>query len=264
MTEQAMTERAARWTRAWWTRDRAALLAALVGPPALAGLLAPFRESFANTDAALALVLLVVAVAANGYRPAGVVAALSAGVWFDFFLTAPYERFTIDDRSDVETTVLLLLVGVAVTELAVWGRRQQAEASRQAGYFAGIQDAADAVATGTSPTMVIDQVCGQLTQILGLRRCRFDYGREVVGGRARLRADGQVAWRGSVCDVERNGLPTDGEIELLLSSGPAYRGAFLLDAGPDARPSLAQRLVAVALADRAGATLAEHRLPPID
>ena len=67
-----------------------------------------------------------------------------------------------------------------------------------------------------------------------------------------------------MCDVERNGLPIDGEIELLLSSGPGYRGAFLLVAGPDARPSLAQRLVAVALADRAGATLAEHRLPPLD
>ena len=142
--------------RTWWTRDRSALLAALVGPLTLAAVLTPWRESFAHTDAALALVLVVVAVAANGDRLAGVVAALSAGVWFDFFLTAPYERFVINDRSDIETTVLLLLVGVAVTELAVWGRRQQAEASRQAGYFAGIQDAADAVATGTSPTMVID------------------------------------------------------------------------------------------------------------
>jgi hypothetical protein len=62
-----------------------------------------------------------------------------------------------------------------------------------------------------------------------------------------------------VYDVERDGLPSDREIELLLSSGAGYRGAFLLSAHPDSRPSLAQRLVAVALADRAGATLAEHR-----
>jgi len=259
-----MTERAAPRMRTWWTRDRSALLAALVGPLTLAAVLTPWRESLAHTDAALALVLVVVAVAANGDRLAGVVAALSAGVWFDFFLTAPYERFVINDRSDIETTVLLLLVGVAVTELAGWGRRQQAEAARQAGYFAGIQEAADVVATGTSPTMVIDQVCGQLAQILGLRRCRFDYGRGVVGGRPRLRADGQVTWRGGVCDVERSGLPTGVEIELLPSSGPDYRGTFLLDSAQDARPSLAQRLVAVALADRAGATLAEHRLPPAD
>jgi len=245
--------------RSWWTRDRAAVCAALLGPLGLAAVLAPFRADFANTDAALALVLMVVAVAANGYRIAGVVAALSAGVWFDFFLTAPYEQFSIDDRSDVETTVLLLVVGVFVTELAVWGRRQQAEASRQAGYFAGIQEAADVVATGTTPTMVIDQVCDQLTHILGLSRCRFDYGRGVVGGKPRLRGDGQVTWHGRVCHVERDGLPTDAEIELLLSSGADYRGAFLLTANPQARPSLAQRLVAVALADRAGASLAEHQ-----
>jgi len=246
--------------RAWWTRDRTAVLAGVVGPLALAAVLAPFRGSFANTDAALVLVLLVVAVAANGYRLAGVVAALSAGIWFDFFLTAPYENFAINDRTNIETTVLLLLVGSAVTEVAVWGRRQQAEASRQAGYFAGIQDAADAVASGTSPTIVIDQVCDQLTRIFGLRRCRFDYGRGVVGGdRPRLRPDGQVAWRGGVYDVEHDGLPSDRDIELLLSSGADYRGAFLLSANPDSRPSLAQRLVAVALADRAGATLAEHQ-----
>ena len=246
--------------RAWWTRDRTAVLAGVVGPLALAAVLAPFRGSFANTDAALVLVLLVVAVAANGYRLAGVVAALSAGIWFDFFLTAPYENFAINDRTNIETTVLLLLVGSAVTEVAVWGRRQQAEASRQAGYFAGIQDAADAVASGTSPTIVIDQVCDQLTRIFGLRRCRFDYGRGVVGGdRPRLRPDGQVAWRGGVYDVEHDGLPSDRDIELLLSSGADYRGAFLLSANPGSRPSLAQRLVAVALADRAGATLAEHQ-----
>ena len=243
-----------------WTRDRVALAAAVLGPPALAGVLAPFRASFANADAALVLVLIVVAVAANGYRLAGVLAALSAGVWFDFFLTAPYETFVINDRTDIETTVLLLLVGSAVTELAVWGRRQQAEAGRQAGYFAGIQDAADAVASGTSPTVVIDQVCDQLTRIFGLRRCRFDYGRGVVGGdHPRLRPDGQVAWRGGVYDVDRDGLPSDREIELLLSGGGGYRGAFLLSANPDSHPSLAQRLVAVALADRAGAALAEHR-----
>ena len=34
----------------------------------------------------------MVAVAANGYRLAGVLAALSAAVWFDFFLTQPYQR----------------------------------------------------------------------------------------------------------------------------------------------------------------------------
>jgi hypothetical protein len=49
------------------SRDRLAVLAALVTPLALAAILVPFRGSFPNTDAALAMLLLVVvAVAANG------------------------------------------------------------------------------------------------------------------------------------------------------------------------------------------------------
>ena len=79
------------------------------------------RASFANTDAALVLVAVVVAVAADGALAAGYLAAASSAVCFDFFLTQPYERFTISRRSDIETTVLLLVICVAVTELAVWG-----------------------------------------------------------------------------------------------------------------------------------------------
>jgi signal transduction histidine kinase len=111
------------------SRDRFAVAAALAAPLALIAILVPFRASFPNTDAALALTLAVVAVAVNGYRLAGVLAALWAAAWFDFFLTLPYERFTITRRADIETTVLLVVIGVAVTELAVWGRRQHAAAA---------------------------------------------------------------------------------------------------------------------------------------
>jgi len=54
-------------------------------------------------------------------------------VWFDFFFTQPYHRFTIADRSDLETFVLLLLVGIAVTEVAGSAAEQSAE--RSAGAF---------------------------------------------------------------------------------------------------------------------------------
>jgi signal transduction histidine kinase len=97
-------------------------------------MLAPFRASFPKVDAVLVLMLVVVAVAANGNRVAGVLASLSAAVWFDFFLTEPYDQFTISRRADIETTILVLVIGVAVTELAVWGRQQHARA--QAGLSA--------------------------------------------------------------------------------------------------------------------------------
>ncbi len=152
------------------------MLAGLAAPLALTAILVPFRTSFPNTDAALALLLVVVAVAANGYRLAGVLAALSTAVWFDFFLTRPYERFSITRRTDIETTVLLLVIGVAVTELAVWGRREHAAASRRAGYLDGISAAAQAVRARGSASELIEQVSRQLTELLSLRTCRFQYG----------------------------------------------------------------------------------------
>ena len=237
------------------SRDRLALLLAVVAPFAVAVVLVPLRDDLANTQIALVLVVVVVAVAANGHRVAGFLAALSAGVWFDFFFTQPYQRFTIADRSDIETLVLLLLVGIAVTELAVWGRRQQALASREAGYLAGIRAAAESGATGGSSSALITEVSRQLTQTLGLRGCRFQPGVAGLGNPPRLQRDGQVVWNRSVWDVERRGLPVDREIELLVESGGRLRGRFLLSAAPETRVSLDQRLVAVTLADEVGAAL---------
>ncbi len=237
-------------------RDALAVLAGLAAPLALAALLVPFRGSFRNTDAALALILVVVAVAANGYRPAGILAAVSAAAWFDFFLTQPYERFAITRPADIETTILLLVIGVAVTEIAVWGRRQHAAASRRAGYLDGINAAAQAAATGSSPAALIDQVAGQLTRVLSLESCRFQYGAAGLGRPARMRHDGSVLVAGRPWDVAANGLPTGTDTELLVEGGGVFQGRFLMTPGPAARPTAEQRLLAAALADQVGAALA--------
>ena len=244
------------------TRDHVAVLAAFVAPLALAAVLVPFRGSFPNTDAALAMILVVVAVAANGDRLAGILAAVSVAVWFDFFLTRPYERFTIIRRADIETTILLLVIGVAVTELAVWGRRQQSAASRRAGYLAGINAAAQSVASGDSPTALIDQVTRQLTQLLSLRSCRFQYGVAGLGQPARMRHDGTVTTAHRTWDVDTEGFPPDTDMELLVESGGVFQGRFLMTPLPDARPPLEQRLLAVAFADQVGASLATSH--PVD
>jgi len=243
-------------------RDRLAVLAALTAPLALAAILVPFRTSFPNTDAALALILVIVAVAANGNRLAGVLAAVAAAVWYDFFLTQPYERFTITGRTDIETTVLLLVIGVAVTELAVWGRRQHAAASRRAGYLDGINSAAQAVATGGSPSVLIEQVTGQLIQLLTLRSCRFQYGVAGIGRPARLQHDGSVTAEHRAWPVDTEGFPADGDLELLVESGGLFQGRFLMTPDRGARPTLEQRQLAVALADQVGAALGTSR--PVD
>jgi len=246
----------------WLTRDRLAVIAALAAPLALTAILVPFRHSFPNTDAALALILVVVAVAANGYRLAGYLAAVSAAVWFDFFLTRPYEQFSITRRADIETTVLLLLIGAAVTEIAVWGRRQQAAASKRAGYLDGISAAARAVAAGESPGELINQVCGRLTELLSLRACKFEYGKAGLGRPARLRSDGQVVTEHRTWDVPVEGLPSDTDIELLVENAGVLQGRFLMRANRDAHPTLEQRLVAIAFAEQVGAALVGSH--PID
>jgi K+-sensing histidine kinase KdpD len=232
-----------------------AVFAGLAAPLALTAILVPFRTSFPNTDAALVLILVVVAVAALGSRPAGILAALSAAAWFDFFLTRPYERFSITRTSDIETTVLILVIGVAVTEIAVWGRRQHLAATRRAGYLAGINLAAGAVAAGSSASALVGDVSDRLVRLLSVRDCRFEYGVAGLGRPARLRQDGQVVTPDQrVLAVDRDGLPAT--TELLVEYGGVLRGRFLLTAGPDARPTEEQRLVAVAFADQVGAALA--------
>jgi K+-sensing histidine kinase KdpD len=243
-------------------RDRLAVLIALVAPLVLAAILVPFRASFPNTDAALALLLVVVAVAANGYRLAGYIAAVSAAVWFDFFLTRPYERFTITRRADIETTILLVVIGVAITELAVWGRRQYTAASRRAGYLDGINAAAQAAAAGDSPSALIEHVCRQLTQVLSVQSCRFQYGVAGIGQPARMQRDGTVVAARRRWDTGTEGFPPGADTELLVESGGVFQGRFLMTPAPDARPTLEQRLLAIALADQVGAALATSH--PVD
>jgi K+-sensing histidine kinase KdpD len=240
--------------RRWPSRDTLAVVAGVAGPLALTAILIPFRSSFANTDAALALILLVVAVAAVGSRMAGYLAAASAAIWFDFFLTRPYERFSISRATDIETTVLLLVIGIAVTEIAVWGRRQHADASRRSGYLAGINDAARAAAAGDSPPSLINQVSATLIQLLALRSCQFQYGVAGLGKPARLERTGALSVDGQSWDVQANGMPAS--IELLVESGGRLQGRFLMQADPSARPTAEQLLVAAAFADQVGAALA--------
>ena len=240
-------------------RDVLALCAGFAVPLAVAAVLAPFRASLPSTDAALCLVLVVVAVAAGGKRAAGYLAAVSAAAWFDFFFTTPYDQFAINNQTEIETTVLLLAIGVAVTEIAVWGRRQHAAASRRAGYLEGIHGAARAVAAGDSPVTLTDLVCGQLTPLLSLKSCQFQPGAAGIGSPARLLPDGRITVPRQSWDADRDGLPQSTETELLAEAGGLLQGRFLMAAQPGSHPTREQRLVAVALADQAAAALASTR-----
>ncbi|MFI6647017.1 DUF4118 domain-containing protein [Streptomyces sp. NPDC050529] len=236
-------------------RDRAALAAALVCPLAVAGILVPFRTHLTSTNGALILVVVVVAIAAVGNRAAGLLAALSAAVWFDFFLTAPYQRFAIDDGDDIQTAVLLLVVGLIVSQLAAHARRLQVIAITDADHLATIRATAQLARSATSPDAVVEHVRGELIRLLDLQGCRFEYG-TLLGRPPRLEQNGDVVAGRRTWDSARRGQPQE-EIELRATGNGHYYGRFMLlpPAGTEPAP-LQARLVAVTLANLTGTTLA--------
>lgn len=237
-------------------RDALALLAGLLLPVGVAAVLVPFRANLANTAAALILVAVVVAVAANGSRMAGFIAALSASVWFDFFLTRPYERFAITHRPDIETAVSLFVVGIAVTELAARNRYHHRVAEEGSDYVGLIYYLSELVAEGTPAEQVIERANAELTELLHLRRCQFDPHR-ADHRVTELEHDGHVNLGMLQWGVHQMGLPGK-EVELLVQGRGQVLGRFVLAPTPGWPVSMQRRVVAVAIADQVGAALAPH------
>lgn len=234
---------------------------AVVAPLVTCAALGLVRDHVAAASAVLVLVLWVVAAAATGDRVAGVLAALSGAVWFDFFLTAPYLRFTIEDSDDIEATVLLVLIGLAVTEIALWGYRQQAVAARRSGYLDGVVGTARAVADGATPAAaVIDLAADQILRVLDADECRYVSGPVQDARVATIDHDGVVTRNGRATNTERNGLPTDEYVAVPVLRGRDTLGHFLVTATSHvARPTREQRRVAVLLADQVATAIINER-----
>lgn len=237
-------------------RRGAVTAVALVVPFLACGVLAAAGRPLPDASAVVALALLIVAASATGLRPAGLAASVSSAVGFDYFLTKPYESLTIHDSEDVQVAVLLLLVGFAVNELALWGQRQRAELGRARGYLDGVMATAESVATpGGEPQRVIAAVAARLRDVLRLDSCEYHASTHLPGGPV-LGRDGSVTRSGLTLDVDRSGLPIDEVILLPVYVGGRQRGYFTLTAASRvSRPSVQQRRVAVLLADQLSALL---------
>jgi K+-sensing histidine kinase KdpD len=241
-----------RWRQAIHENPGLVRTGAVVLPLVACAVMSVWRDDIASATAVLVLAALIVAAASTGDRVSGVAAALSSGAWFDFFLTEPYQRFTIDDPQDVEATVLLVLIGLAVSEIALWGEREQARASRRSGYLDGVLGVAELVlARQDSAAKLTDRVAEQITEVLGVAQTRFVPGRVHDARFAVLHHDGTVTRGGHRVDVDRHGLPSDEQTALLVRRDQSTLGHFLITSAADvARPSLEQRRVAVLLADQ--------------
>ena len=233
-------------------------VAAILLPIVTSAILAGFREEIPTAAAVLVLVLAVVAAAATGDRAAGLLAAVSAGAAFDFFLTEPYQRFTIEDPDDIQVAVLLVFIGVAVTELALWGHRQQARAARRSGYLEGVLGTARVVSAGdTPPEVVVDVVAHQIAEVLGADSCEFVAGPVRDSRIALLDHEGNLTRDEHDVDVERIGLPTNEHIALVVRRGTQPLGHFLVTSTTKVTyPTREQRRIAVLLADQVAPVVA--------
>ena len=245
------------WTE-WVGQNRGFLRgAAVVVPLLVSGMLYFLNGVVSGSASALILVLVVVGAAATGDRVAGILAGLTCAVGFDFFLTAPYLDLHITNSEDIELAVLLLLVGLAVNELALWGGRQSARASEREGFIRGVLESSDLVAKGGSGTETVDTVAGHIWHSLGAERVTFAAG-PPSPDQAIVQRDGSVTLQGTTLDVAGYGLPTDRFTAVPVVQGGRIVGHFQVTTATRlVKPTTEQLRVAVLLADQ----VARRRAP---
>ena len=234
---------------------------AIGAPAATAAVLVPLCVHI--TDAALALVMVavVVLVVIPGRRLAALVAGISAGLWFDYFLTRPYESFTMDRSADIQTTVLLLLVAVGAGELAARQRHHRAASEIVTENLAVVADITELVAESTVAEEVLEAVCDALIALLHLSSCQFEAGVTTVA-LPYIERPGSVSYIAYQWDPSTKGLPV-GVVALLVSSHDRLVGQFRLEGTFPGVPVSTQALAAaVVLADLAGVALARPGRQP--
>lgn len=234
----------------WMLDHRAGLrVLAVILPLAICGLVYLWGGPLSPEGVALLLVLVVVAAAATGDRWAGLLSGLAGATGFDFFLTEPYLDLQIADAEDIELAVVLLIVAIAVSELALWGGRQRAAAGERAGYIDGVLAIADLAAAGAPQEATAEEVAAQIRRVLGVEAVTFVPGPPEADS-AVLDREGGLSVGDLKLDAE-DGLPTDRfsavPVELADGTPGHFRvaaAATLVNATPE------QLRVVVLLADQ--------------
>jgi len=235
-------------------RDLLANISGVAVPLGVAASLVPARASLAGTASALMLVAVIAAISIMGNRVAGTLASASSALWFDFFLTRPYERFAISHRADLETTISLFVVGLIVTELAARGRYHRGVAVEEADYVAIIHDLGEMVALGDPSAAVIERASNELIHLLHLRQCTYQPGVPRLN-RTTILSNGQVVHGGLLWSVSTMGLPGS-DLDLPVHYAGQTLGRFVLVSTPGWPVSRERLIVAVAIAGQVGAALA--------
>ena len=213
----------------------------------VAGLLVPLRDTFGNTNMALVLVVVIVAAAALGGRFVGAVTSVTAALAFNYFHTQPYRTLSVDNREDLTTVVLLLVVGLIVGELANLHSNRRDDAQIRAAGAHWLEQVAGLVASGRPVEEVWSTVQQGLIDELGLATCRFEpapYVGQLPAVQRSGRLEGPLTWA-------REGfeLPPGGA-QLHVQHRSHLFGRVVLQPTAGRGVSLEERRVAVALTDQ--------------
>ncbi len=226
----------------------------VLGPIVVALILVPVRSELANANLALILVLVVVAAAIIGGRRAGALAAIVATLSFDFFLTEPYLSLKIETSTDLETALILLVVGLLVGAVASRGRRSQRGRERAEEAIASVHRVAEVMARGAPVDDVVSIVTRELRSLLSLTDCWLEFPPFTYVMPA-LERGGNIGgsehrWFGGGVTFSEDGV----DLPVVEQGAPVAR--FVLIGDPTASATIEERVVAVALADQLGVALA--------
>ena len=139
----------------------------------LGGVLGAMRAEVSQANAALFLVLVVIAAAFIGGRWAGGATALASALSFDFFLTQPYGSLAIKSFDDVVTTGLLFVVGIAVGQVAASRREARAASDAGTNEIAGLYRIGQLTSDGVEAEDLIEAVAAEVRSVLKLADCHF-------------------------------------------------------------------------------------------
>jgi K+-sensing histidine kinase KdpD len=229
-----------------------------LGALVLAGALVPLRDHIPNADFALALVIPVLLGAVLGGRVAALAAAIVAALTFDFVYTKPYLSLRIASKDDVVTFVMLAIVALIGAELAVRTRRGGAAAREARSELDRLYRVAELASRGAELDDVIAAARAELIGLFDLIDCVYQPDRS---GPELPRLGHKGAFEHArLVALEEFMMPAGG-IEIPVRGRGRDYGRMVLYATGDTVAPLEKRLVAVAIADELGITLASGVTP---
>ena len=236
-----------------------AWLSALVLPIGVAAALIPLRSHVSAADVALLLAVVILVAATLGGRAVGAVAAVEASFAFDLFFTRPYYSLRINRAEDIETAVLMLIVGVAIGEIVTRGKRDRFAAHVSRTNLERVSRITELAAGGERPGRLIRVARRELMELLDLNDAEFERP-PFFDSLPRLSHAGL-----SIPPVLGIDAPSDpkrsSQIELPIWAEGLEVGRFVLTLADDATglefPHEA-RTSALALADQLGVALLAH------